>query len=400
MAMFTPPPPKTLPPMPVVAPYVSDADTRKKLWELGMRHHLKALEGVTSATDQSDPSVGDAAVRKVRERARDFVRDEMRRDIIDGNKQLVSRLKEIVRKPTAVSPPTGPHHNARYEMLRRDRQLRQQNIQNENKFLVQRILSVKSSVDISSLEKDYWRHRKDVSRLQQIPLPKLHQKESKLPRKPKRKEVEVDLPARTPSAGSFRPVRSLPLPMPKSSSTPVLSLPVEVKKTKRKDVKKELQRTEDEVVESANVTRSSSQEMAAAEYLTEEMTHEALEVHQYVSSLVKRISKQLSEQEQQSVQPKVVAEAFDVSGYLGALFERCAQRAQDFEFLHEQVVESANVTRSSFLRSQEIAAAEYLAEEMTHEALEAFNAEAASLMNDTQATWSSLPTGAWWQAGL
>lgn len=45
MAMFTPPPPKTLPPMPVVAPYVSDADTRKKLWELGMRHHLKALEG-------------------------------------------------------------------------------------------------------------------------------------------------------------------------------------------------------------------------------------------------------------------------------------------------------------------------------------------------------------------
>ena len=46
MAMFTPPAPKTLPPMPVVAPYVSDADTRKKLWELGMRHHLKALEGL------------------------------------------------------------------------------------------------------------------------------------------------------------------------------------------------------------------------------------------------------------------------------------------------------------------------------------------------------------------
>jgi hypothetical protein len=45
MALFTPPPPKAVPPMPVVAPYVSDADTRKKLWELGMRHHLKALEG-------------------------------------------------------------------------------------------------------------------------------------------------------------------------------------------------------------------------------------------------------------------------------------------------------------------------------------------------------------------
>ena len=26
--------------------------------------------------------------------------------------------QEIVRKPTAVSPPTGPHHNARYEALR------------------------------------------------------------------------------------------------------------------------------------------------------------------------------------------------------------------------------------------------------------------------------------------
>ena len=33
-------------------------------------------------------------------------------------------------------------------------------------------------------------------------------------------------------------------------------------------------------------------------------------------------------------------------------------------------------------------------------AQQAFDAEAASLMNDTQATWSSLPTGAWWQAGL
>ena len=31
------------------------------------------------------------------------------------------------------------------------------NLRNENKFLVQRILSVKSSVDVSSLEKDYWR---------------------------------------------------------------------------------------------------------------------------------------------------------------------------------------------------------------------------------------------------
>ena len=65
-----------------------------------------------------------------------------------------------------------------------------------------------------------------------------------------------------------RPVRSLPLPMPKSSSTPVLSLPVEVglmvpgdygwlwfvvmacygqvKKPKKKDVKKELRTTQDE----------------------------------------------------------------------------------------------------------------------------------------------------------
>ena len=39
---------------------------------------LPCAAGVTSATDQSDPSIGDAAVRKVRERARDFVRDEMR----------------------------------------------------------------------------------------------------------------------------------------------------------------------------------------------------------------------------------------------------------------------------------------------------------------------------------
>ena len=44
-AMFVPPPPKVPPPMPVVAPYVSDADTRKRLWELQMRQHWKAIEG-------------------------------------------------------------------------------------------------------------------------------------------------------------------------------------------------------------------------------------------------------------------------------------------------------------------------------------------------------------------
>jgi len=76
------------------------------------------------------------AVRKARERARDFARDEMRRDVVDGNKQLVTRLKEIVKKPSALVAETPPQSNTRYEMLKRDRQLRQRNIQNENKSLV------------------------------------------------------------------------------------------------------------------------------------------------------------------------------------------------------------------------------------------------------------------------
>eukprot|EP00438_Fugacium_kawagutii_P018355 Skav220711 [mRNA] locus=scaffold1850:23806:24189:- [translate_table: standard] len=49
---------------------------------------------------------------------------------------------------------------------------------------------------------------------------------------------------------------------------------------------------------------------------------------------------------------------------------------------------------------QEMAAAEYIADEMTTEALEVLENEARSLMNDTHATWSSLGTAAWWQAGL
>lgn len=339
--------------MPVVAPYVSDADTRKKLWELGMRHHLKALEGVTAVTDQSDPGASMAPVHRARERARDFVRGEMRRDIVDSNKQLVSRLKEIVKKPSAVSPPTAPHHNARSAMLSRDRQLRQKHIQNENKFLVRRILSVKSSLDISGLEKDYWRHRKDVSRLQQIPkLPPLDK-----PSRPRKRLEAEPLPARTPSAGSFRPVRAqLPLPMPKSSSMPALApLQVEEKSAdkallKKRSTKKELQTAQAKVPQKVAAFRTAD------------------------------------------------GQAFDVPGYVAGLFQRSIRRAEDFE-LHDQVIDSANITQSSFLRAQEKAAAEFLVDEMTNEALEVLShGEARSLMNDTQASWPS--TGAWWQAGL
>jgi len=359
--------------MPVVAPYVSDADTRKKLWELGMRHHLKALEGVSAVTDQSDPGASMAPVHRARERARDFVRSEMRRDIVDSNKHLVSRLKEIVKKPSAVSPPSAPHHNARSAMLSRDRQLRQKNIQNENKFLVRRILSVKSSLDIGGLEKDYWRHRKDVSRLQQIPLPKLPPLETKSSR-PRKQRLEAEpLPARTPSAGSFRPVRAqLPLPMPKSSSMPALApLHVEEKSAektipKKRSAKKELQ------IGQAKVP----QKVAAFRTLDSQGRHG------------------------DPVDPADPAgpQAFDVPGYVAGLFQRCIRRAEDFES-HEQVLDSANITQSSFLRSQEKAAAEFLVDEMTNEALEVLShGEARSLMNDTQTSWPS--TGAWWQAGL
>ena len=50
---FVPPPPKVVPATPVVAPYVSDADTRKRLWELQMRQHLKALEGHSKIKEAS-----------------------------------------------------------------------------------------------------------------------------------------------------------------------------------------------------------------------------------------------------------------------------------------------------------------------------------------------------------
>lgn len=361
--------------MPVVAPYVSDADTRKKLWELGMRHHLKALEGVTAVTDQSDPGASMAPVHRARERARDFVRSEMRRDIVDGNKQLVSRLKEIVKKPSAVSPPTVPHHNARSAMLSRDRQLKQKNIQNENKFLVRRILSVKSSLDISGLEKDYWRHRKDVSRLQQIPLPKLPPLETK-PSRPRKQRLEAEpLPARTPSAGSFRPVRAqLPLPMPKSSSMPALApLQVEEKSMdkalpKKRSAKKELQTAQAKVPQKVAAFRTADSQAVQNDGRHGDPANPA------------------------------ATQAFDVPGYVAGLFLRCIRRAEDFEF-HEQVLDSANISQSSFLRSQEMAAAAFLVDEMTNEALEVLShGEARSLMNDTQTSWPS--NGAWWQAGL
>lgn len=83
---------------------------------------------------------------------------------------------------------------------------------------------------------------------------------------------------------------------------------------------------------------------------------------------------------------------------MAGLFQRCIRRAEDFE-LHDQVIDSANITQSSFLRAQGKATAEFLVDEMTNEALEVLShGEARSLMNDTQTSWPS--TGAWWQAGL
>eukprot|EP00435_Cladocopium_sp_Y103_P046340 s549_g13.t1 len=345
MALFTPPPPKAVPPMPVVAPYVSDADTRKKLWELGMRHHLKALEGVTAVTDQSDPGASMAPVHRARERARDF---------------------EIVKKPSAVSPPTVPHHNARSAMLSRDRQLKQKNIQ---------------SFDTS------W-HRKDVSRLQQIPLPKLPPLETK-PSRPRKQRLEAEpLPARTPSAGSFRPVRAqLPLPMPKSSSMPALApLQVEEKSMdkalpKKRSAKKELQTAQAKVPQKVAAFRTAdSQAVQNAPWQRQTW----------------RPSSGGDGRHGDPANP-AATQAFDVPGYVAGLFLRCIRRAEDFEF-HEQVLDSANISQSSFLRSQEMAAAAFLVDEMTNEALEVLShGEARSLMNDTQTSWPS--NGAWWQAG-
>ncbi|CAJ1436073.1 unnamed protein product [Effrenium voratum] len=132
--------------------------------------------GVTKFTDQSTP-IGHTTLCKARARARENARDEQRRDIHAENLHLASRLKEIVQKPGTLS--TAPHslqrEQMREEMLRRDRQIRQKNIQHENRFLVQRLLSVKSSLDVHGLEKDYRRHRNEVGRMQQLrkKLPKL-----------------------------------------------------------------------------------------------------------------------------------------------------------------------------------------------------------------------------------
>ncbi|CAJ1366209.1 unnamed protein product, partial [Effrenium voratum] len=151
-------------------------EPRQRLWELGLQHHQKALEGVTKFTDQSTP-IGHTTLCKARARARENARDEQRRDIHAENLHLASRLKEIVQKPGTLS--TAPHslqrEQMREEMLRRDRQIRQKNIQHENRFLVQRLLSVKSSLDVHGLEKDYRRHRNEVGRMQQLrkKLPKL-----------------------------------------------------------------------------------------------------------------------------------------------------------------------------------------------------------------------------------
>eukprot|EP00438_Fugacium_kawagutii_P018356 Skav220712 [mRNA] locus=scaffold1850:26260:39998:- [translate_table: standard] len=189
---------------------------------------------------------------------------------------------------------------------------------NENKFLVRRILSVKSSVDFSGLEKDYWRrlapsapsrttqlatthswvswHRKVVSRLQQIPLPKLQSEADPKPGHRSRRKVTVEaelMPSRTPSAGSFRPVRSqLPLPMPKSSSAPVLAplhveeRPAEKPRKKKRPIAKELPTSEAahphakaKTVPAPSLHRMSgdSQEKATAEFIAEEVTTEACE---------------------------------------------------------------------------------------------------------------------------
>ncbi|CAE7528964.1 unnamed protein product [Symbiodinium sp. CCMP2592] len=229
--MFVPPPPKVVPPMPVVAPYVSDADQRKKLWKLGMQHHLRALEGVTKVTDQSDPGAADSGVRKAREKARDFQKHETRRDIDAGNRHLVHRLKEIVQKPSViakVSDGATRHAGTRREMLQRDRQIRQKNIEAENHSLVRRLLAVKSSLDSQSFEKDYRRHRQDVGRLQQ--LPEKNAKPRKLPKLPDKVLPELPKEEYSPksSCTGYRPARqALPLPPRMSESRSVPNLPSE-----------------------------------------------------------------------------------------------------------------------------------------------------------------------------
>ncbi|CAE7891566.1 hypothetical protein AK812_SmicGene21515 [Symbiodinium microadriaticum] len=244
--MFVPPPPKVVPPMPVVAPYVSDADQRKKLWKLGMQHHLRALEGVTKVTDQSDPGAADAGVRKAREKARDFQKHETRRDIDAGNRHLVHRLKEIVQKPSVMSKASDGatrHSGTRREMLQRDRQLRQKNIEAENHSLVRRLLAVKSSLDSQSFEKDYRRHRQDVGRLQQ--LPEKNSKPRKLPKLPEKVLPELPKEEYSPksSCTGYRPARqALPLPprMSESRSMPSLSTeapPAEVARRRAKPEK-------------------------------------------------------------------------------------------------------------------------------------------------------------------
>ncbi|CAE7393826.1 unnamed protein product [Symbiodinium pilosum] len=231
--MFVPPPPKVVPPVPVVAPYVSDADQRKMIWKLGMQQHLRALEGVTKVTDQSDPSVADAGVRKAREKARDFIKHEMRRDIESENRHLVHRLKEIVEKPSVISKVSegaNRHLGTRREMLQRDRQIRQKHIQAENQSLVRRLLSVKSSLNLQGLEKDYRRHRQDVGRLQQ--LPEKGSRPRRLPKLPEKVVPELPQESYSPksSCSGYRPRPSrqaLPLPPRMTESRSMPSLPSE-----------------------------------------------------------------------------------------------------------------------------------------------------------------------------
>ena len=65
-----------------------------------------------------------------------------------------------MQKPSVMSKASDGatrHSGTRREMLQRDRQLRQKNIEAENHSLVRRLLAVKSSLDSQSFEKDYRR---------------------------------------------------------------------------------------------------------------------------------------------------------------------------------------------------------------------------------------------------
>jgi len=200
-----------------------------KIWELGMKAHQRAMGEVHKVTDQSAPEgFHDVSLKKARERARNFILDQQRKQIEDENMALLGHIVEIVEKPSVTSKlieevPQPPKKKVqRHEVLRKRMQ---SHIQRENEAMVRRLATVKSCMNLKGYEKDYQRHKDNVVRLQNVT-------ELDAPGPPPRKKRPRKLPVleTAPAAPSGAPkehVRqgrggSLP-PLQKSPSAPTLT---------------------------------------------------------------------------------------------------------------------------------------------------------------------------------